>query len=144
MLRQEPIQSVELSTIAHATEDPNKVDKALQNLLQGIHQQFTRHYLEGHHGNPIVKIEAKLTHENAGEFAYSLVHKLSKSERLLLLRDIQLHSDDDGNLYIRVDKQRSLQGAIQMAEDDPIRVKIKFNRLIGDYKKSMMLFLESD
>jgi len=37
-----------------------------------------------------------------------------------------------------------LQGAFQMAEDDPIRVKIKFNRLIGDFKKSMMTFLESE
>ena len=91
-----------------------------------------------------MKIEAKVTHENAGEFAYSLIRKLSKSERLLLIRDLQLHSDDDGNLYIRVDKQRSLQGVLQMAEDDAIRIKIKFNRLIGDYKKSMMLFLESD
>jgi RNA binding exosome subunit len=91
-----------------------------------------------------VKIEAKLTYENANQFAYSLVRKLAKSERLILLRDLQLHSDDDGNLYIRLDKQRLLQGSVQVAEDDPIRVKIKFNRLIGDCKKSMMLFLESD
>jgi RNA binding exosome subunit len=143
-LRQEPIQSVEISTIAHATEDPSKVDNALQNLLLDIHQPFTRRYLEGHHGNPIVKIESKLTHENAARFAYTLIHHLSKSERLKLLRDLQLHSDDDGNLYIRVDKQKSFLGAIQMAEEDPIRVKIKFNRLMGDSKKSMMNFLESE
>jgi RNA binding exosome subunit len=143
-LRQELIQSVELSTIAHATEDPSKVDKALQNMLQDIHQPFTRRYLEGHHGNPIVKIEAKLAYEDASQFAYMLIHKLSKSERLIILRDLQLHSDDDGNLYIRVDKQRLLQGTLQIAEDDPIRVKIKFNRLMGDCKKSMMQFLESD
>jgi len=143
-LRQEPIQSVEISTIAHATEDPSKVDNALQNLLLDTHQPFTRRYLEGHHGNPIVKIEAKLTHESAARFAYTLIRHLSKSERLILLRDLQLHSDDDGNLYIRVDKQKSLLGAFQMAEEDPIRVKIKFNRLMGDSKKSMMNFLESE
>ena len=91
-----------------------------------------------------MKIESKLTHENAARFAYTLIRHLSKSERLKLLRDLQLHSDDDGNLYIRVDKQKSLLGAIQMAEEDPIRVKIKFNRLMGDCKKSMMNFLESE
>jgi len=95
-LRQEPIQSVELSTIAHATEDPSKVDKALQNLLLGINQPFTRRYLEGHHGNPIVKIEAKLTDEMAGQFAHSLVSKLPKIERLKILRDLQLVSQDSG------------------------------------------------
>jgi len=91
-----------------------------------------------------VKLEAKLTSEDAGRFASSLVSKLSQSERLKILKDLQLHSDDDGNLYIRVDKQKLLQGAFQMAEDDPIRVKIKFNRLMGDFKKSMMTFLESE
>ena len=144
MLTQEVIQSVEISTIAHATEDPAKVDNALQNLLLGIHQPFTRRYLEGHHGNPIVKIEAKLAHKTATQFAHLFIQRLTKSERLLLLRDLQLHSDDEGNLYIRVDKQKSLLGTFEIADDDPIRLKIKFNRLMGDSKKSMMDFLESE
>ena len=143
-MRQEPIQSVELSTIAHATEDTNRVDRALQSLLEDIPQQLTRQYLEGHHGNPIVRIEVKLTSEDASQFAYSLIGKLSASERLILLRDLRLHSDEDGNLYIRIDKQGLLQGTFQIADDDPIRVKIKFNRLIGDCKKSMARFLESE
>jgi len=143
-LRQGPIQSVEVSTIAHATEDPIKVDRALLALLQGINQQFTRHFLEGHHGNPIVKIETRLANDNANQFARLLIRKLPESERLLLLRDLELHSDDDGNLFIRVDKQKLLQGDFRMAEDDPVRVRIKFNRLIGDCKRSMMLLLETD
>ena len=143
-MRQNPIQFVELSTLAHATEDPSKVDKALRTLLLGNPQQFTRQYLEGHHGNPIVRIEAKLTEENATRFALLLGSKLAKSERLVLLKDIDLHSDVDGNLFIRLDKQKLLQGAFQIAEDDPIRVKIKFNRLVGDSKSAMIRFLEPD
>ena len=143
-MRQNPIQFVELSTLAHATEDLSKVDKALRTLLLGNPQQFTRQYLEGHHGNPIVRIEAKLTEENATRFALLLGSKLAKSERLVLLKDIDLHSDVDGNLFIRLDKQKLLQGAFQIAEDDPIRVKIKFNRLVGDSKSAMIRFLESD
>jgi RNA binding exosome subunit len=139
MLTQEPIQSVEISTIAHATEDLGKVDIALQNL--GIHQPLTRRYLEGHHGNPIVKIEAKLTHKTAAQFARLFIQQLTKKDRLLLLNDLQLHSDDEGNLYIRIDKQESFLGTFQMAEDDLIRIKIKFSRLMGDSKKGMMNFL---
>jgi len=144
MLVQEAIQSVEISTIAHATEDPTKVENALQNLLLGIHQPFTRRYLEGHHGNPIVKIEAKLTKKTAVQFANLFIQQLTKSERFSILRHLQLHSDDEGNLYIRVDKQKSLLGTFQMADDDSIRLKIKFSRLMGDSKKSMMDFLESE
>jgi len=100
--------------------------------------------LEGHHGNPIVKIDAKIVSDDAGQFAHLLGSKLSKSERIMLLRNLLLHSDDDGNLYIRVDKQKLLQGTFQLTEDDPIRIKIKFNRLMGDFRKAMMTFLESD
>ena len=91
-----------------------------------------------------MKIEAKLTGEDAGHFARLLGSKLSKSERLVLLRDLHLHSDNDGNLFIRVEKQKLLRGVFQIAEDDPIRVKIKFNRLMGDCTKAMMTFLESE
>ena len=142
-MTQEVIQSVEVSTIIHATEDPVKVDKAIQNLLLDIHQPFTRRYLEGHHGNPIVKVEAKLMHKTAMQFAQQFIKRLTQSNRLMLLRDLHLHSDDEGNLFIRVDKQKSFLGNFQIADDDPIRVKIKFNRL-GEYQQSMKSFLESE
>jgi len=137
-----PIQSVEISTIAHATEDISKVENALRRL--GITVPFTRRNLEGHHGNLIVKVDARLSHKDAGRFAESLIKLLSRTERLQIQRDLTLHSDDEGNLYIRLDKQRLFLGEVRLSEEDPVRVKIKFNRLLGESKRAMTVLLESE
>jgi RNA binding exosome subunit len=144
MAEKSPIQSVEISTIAHATEDTSKVEAALRKLLLDISLPFTRRYLEGHHGNPIVKVDAKLSHKDAVKFATSLIQLLSRSERLQIQRDLALHIDSEGNLYIRLNKQKLFLGEVRLGEEDPIRVRIKFNRLIGEAKVAMTGFLESE
>jgi len=140
------IQSVEISTIIHATEDPEKVQTALDTVLPcTLRQQFTRRYVEGHHGNPITTVNAKLTKPaDILQFTNHFISKLQRIERLKITRDLTLHSDADGNLYIRVDKQTASQGTVQLSEDDPIRVKIKFSRLGGKTEELMKKFLEPD
>ena len=144
MAEKSPIQSVEISTIAHATEDTSKVEDALRKLLLGTSLQFTRRHLEGHHGNPIVKVDARLSYKDAVRFAETLIKLLSRSERLQIQRDLTLHSDDEGNLYIRLDKQKLFLGEVRLGEEDPVRVKIKFNRLLGESERAMTGFLESE
>ena len=135
------IHSVEISTIAHATEDPAKVEIALRN-VSSLNLQFTRRYLEGHHGNPIVKLDTRLTDNIATEVARGFIEQLSNSDRCLIERDLALYSDAEGNLYIRIDKQKSFRGAVQLGVDDPIRIKIKFNRLTGKPNEVISKFLE--
>jgi RNA-binding protein len=140
------IQSVEISTIIHATEDPEKVQTALDTVLPyTLRQLFTRRYVEGHHGNPIITVNAKLTKPtDINQFTNHFIPKLQHIERLKITRDLTLHSDADGNLYIRVDKQTASQGTVQLSEDDPIRVKIKFSRLSRKTEELMKKFLEPD
>ena len=106
-----PIQSVELSTIAHATDDLDKVQIALTHLLpesQRGRQLFTRRYMEGHYNNPIVTFAAKLADPSeVEEFAKFLLSQLPKGDKLSIERELSLHSDDEGNLYLRIDKQRA-------------------------------------
>ena len=101
------IQSVELSTIAHATDDLDKVQIALSHLLPdslGGRQLFTRKYLEGHYNNPIVTFAARLTDSSeVDEFARFLLSHLPRSEKLSIGRELSLHSDSEGNLYLRID-----------------------------------------
>jgi len=142
------VQSVEISTIAHATDDPDKVQLALHNLLPESlreRQLFTRRYVEGHHGNPIVTFDARLTRPAEGEaLAKHVISRLSRSERMLIVRDLALHVDDEGNLYVRVDKQQAFRRAVELSDEDPIRVRIKFNRLRGTVERLMRDFLESE
>jgi RNA binding exosome subunit len=98
--------------------------------------------MTGHHGNPIIRVDTKLARHDAVEFAKSLNQRLSGIDRLRLQRDLSLYSDEDGNLYIRLDKQHLFNDEIKLGDDDPIRVRMKFNRLIGDPGKLMMRYLE--
>ena len=96
------VQSVEISAIAHATDNLEKIQAALTTImpesLKG-RQLFTRRYLEGHYRNPITTFEARLTKPaDVEEFTSNFFRRLSKSEKLRIERDLALHSDPEGNL----------------------------------------------
>jgi RNA binding exosome subunit len=142
------VQHVQISTIAHATDDLDKVQVSLRFILPEPLKEkevFTRRYLQGHHGNPIVTFEAKLsTKHEVDQFKHQFSRQLARNEKLVIERDLENHSDDEGNLYIRLDKQQAFRGAMELGDEDPIRLKLKFSRLRGDAKDLMREFLESE
>ncbi|HXZ97870.1 MAG TPA: RNA-binding domain-containing protein [Candidatus Acidoferrum sp.] len=142
------IQSVQISTIAHATDDLDKIHEALRFLLPDslkAGEVFTRRYVQGHHGNPIVTFEARLTKpQQLDQFARHLRKQLAKHEKLLIQHNLERHCDDQGNLYVRLDKQQAFRGTLELSDDDPIRVKLKFSRLGGHTEELINEFLESD
>jgi len=106
---------------------------------------FTRRYIQGHHGNPIVTFEAKLTKpQEVDQFTHHFTRQLEKNEKLLIERDLDMHSDEEGNLYIRIDKQQAFRGVIELGDEDPIRLRLKFSRLSGEAGELMKKFLESE
>ncbi len=147
-LNKQAVHSVEISAIAHATDDLDKVQRSLTTILPDSlkeQQLFTRRYLEGHHRNPIVTFEARLTRPvDVEDFASNFFRQLSKNQKLRIARDLALHSDADGNLFIRIDKQKAFRGILELGEEDPIRVRLKFNRLTGPPAELMKKTLESD
>ena len=142
------IQTVEISTIAHATDDLDKVQTVLTRLIPDTlkgRQLFTRRYIQGHYGNPIVTFEARLTKPSEiDEFTTFILSQLSSKDKLAIQRDLKLHSDDDGNLYIRIDKEQTFRGIVQLGEEDPIRVRMKFTRFTGQATDLMIKYLGSE
>lgn len=142
------LQSVQISTIAHATDDLEKVQVALRFLLPDSlkgRELFTRKYMEGHHGNPIVTFEAKLTKpQEVDQFSRHFTKQLPEAEKRLIEGSLDKHSDEEGNLFIRFDKQQAFRGIVALCDEDPIRVKLKFNRLGGETEELMRELLESD
>lgn len=147
-MNKQVVQSVEISAIAHATDSLDKIQTAINALLPGSlkgRQLFTRRYLEGHYRNPIVTFEARLTKPGEiEEFTDSFIHRLPRDERLRIQRDLALHSDTEGNLYIRINKQQAFRGILELGDEDPIRVKLKFSRLGVNAAESMKIVLESE
>lgn len=124
-----PIAYIDIRVFAHATEDSDKVQAAVKNLLTPNLSQtlvFEKNHLEGHHGNPITLFTARLTDKKEMPSAVARIgQSLSSLDREQLEGDIKLHLEK-GNLYLRFDKQAAFLGTPKFTQNDPIHVKIHF------------------
>jgi RNA binding exosome subunit len=125
-----PFLSAQLSVIAHATEDIQRVEQATRFLIELISKtqvNLTRQYMKGHHGNTITTISAKLAGKALFPNALELLsQKLSESDRQFLGNDIESCVDKEGNLYLRFNKQDAFVRAVKFYQGDPIRMRLKF------------------
>jgi len=124
-----PIGYIDIRVFAHATEDTNKVQTAVRNLLPTELAEtlvFQTTSLTGHYGNPITLLSTKLTDKKllpvALEKIGSGLNSLDKEE---LSRDLKLHMEK-GNLYLRFDKQSAFLGNMKFTQNDPVHFKIHF------------------
>ena len=126
-----PVAYVDVRFCAHATEDVEKVVKAVQNTLPSDHIEditFKRSNLEGHYGNPITFFETRIKDkETVRALVENLSVNLSSLDKEELGRTIH-RCVDKGNLYIRLDKQAAFQGKIKLVTSDPIRIRIRFRK----------------
>ena len=108
-----PIAYIDIRVFAHATEDPEKVQTAVLNLLPEELAKtiiFQKTTLTGHYGNPITLFVAKLTDK---KLLLGVLQKiglgLSSLDKEELCQTLKLHLEK-GNFYLRFDKQTSFSG----------------------------------
>lgn len=126
-----PIAYIDIRTFAHATEDTDKVQTALNNtlpteLIQTINFQKTN--LTGHHGNLITLLETRIKDKNTTQAVFQkLAAGLSIIDKEQLNSEIKQHLEK-GNLYLRLDKQNAYLGQIRLGQTDPIHLRIHFKK----------------
>jgi RNA binding exosome subunit len=120
---------IDISFFAHATEDPEKVTKAVENVVSAVPAQgivFKRSKLKGEYTNPIIYFKARVTKGAvADSILKNVADKLPESEKEKLLRELSLRLER-GSLYIRFDKQAAFKGKLMIGREDPIHVRIRF------------------
>jgi RNA binding exosome subunit len=121
------VREVEVSAFAHATEDEDKVEKALRNLLPEETRDIRvkRMPLTGYHGDPITVVTGKMRKKEATGVLRKVVQALSSLDQQRLLDESEERLDDGGNLYIRLDKQKAYLGKASLLETDPVRMKFR-------------------
>ncbi len=121
-----PFRSVVVGTLAHATEDEQRVLEALRTLLPD-EVEVRRSKLRGHHGNPIVGFEARVGRRRfLHEFWRGLMAKLRAEELKKLERIAPERIGGDCCLYLRFDKQLAHSGELALTESgDAIHLKLK-------------------
>jgi RNA binding exosome subunit len=130
-----PIAYIEIRVFSHATEDLNKVQTAVRNTLPSNlanELKFTQTNIMGHHGNPIISLETKLTDKAAMPIVLEkLAISLSPLDKEQLCTEIDQHIERH-NLYLRLDKQNAYLGALKLTPKDPIHFKIHFKNRASD------------
>lgn len=131
-----PIGYVNIRVFSHATEDEERVIKAVCNTLPvelGESVVFKKVGLTGHHGNPIMLIEVELADR---QLLMSVLEKigtgLTALDKETLSQEMNLHLEKS-NLYLRFDKQQAFLGEPRFSSNDPIHFKIHFrNKTAGE------------
>jgi len=117
--------AAEVNVVLHATEDIGKVLLSIQNVLSVPSERFSSLPTQGHYKNKILLVKANLSSQEAGLLAIHILSLLNSSDREHLSSLLAEYSDEKGNLYFRLDKQRICHGKVSLSETDAIRLKFK-------------------
>ncbi len=120
--------SVKISTITHATEDPEKVARVIRNLsLGGTSLGFTMTRAKGHHGNEIATSVLMIRNTtNAEVFLKNIWSGLSQLDKTEVYSSLASRIDSSGTMFLRLDKQEALKGRIRLENTDPVKIEISF------------------
>jgi RNA binding exosome subunit len=126
-----PIAYIDMRVFAHATEESEKVLTAARNTLpteSASTVMFKETALTGHHGNPITLFETRIKDKKVAKaFLEKLASALNMLDKETLNREFAQHFEN-GNLYIRLDKQSAYLGALKLSSTDTIHLRIHFKK----------------
>ncbi|MCE4624458.1 MAG: hypothetical protein F7C35_01155 [Desulfurococcales archaeon] len=140
------VHSIKLRVNVHATEDEEKVRKAL---LEAIPEEYRskvrieREEYTGHYGNPILVLSINVENPDESEKILNyILSKLDRVDKTMLAASLEERVDKEGSLYFRLSKQDALQGRLTIYEsDDVIRVKVGYSgrrkRALHDYERRL-------
>lgn len=108
--------------LCHATEDPDKVKRAMANAF-GNHAEIKVSETEGVHGNKIIVLETSL--ESADQIA-DFIARLDKADLEVVAESAASRIDEHCNLFFRLDKQLAFHEKIKLtAGDDAIAIRLR-------------------
>ncbi len=115
---------VKVKAVCYATEDEDLIHDVMVDLIGSDDEElFDVDISEGLHGNPITVIDANLSHNKEYE---RLFRNIGESPLKTVLDEIEQRVDDDCVLYLRLDKQKAVQGIYEISHSgDVISVTAK-------------------
>jgi len=101
---------VRVQMFGYATENIELLEETMCGLVNP--DDISEDISEGEHGNETLIIQARLTKQ--GQYT-SLFRKLPDEVLEYIVEDIENRVDDDCILYLRLDKQKAVQGIYEVA-----------------------------
>ncbi len=125
------ITSVEIQTFCYPTEDLEKVKRAFL-AISPVEPEITK--TTTHFHTDMLVLKARIKGKKIRDFLARL-SRLSREEKNEILNTLDSRIDEKGNLYIRLDKFKALEGEVSLARKEPILVVIKFTTYPFDREK---------
>lgn len=128
------VRRIEITTSIHATEDEEKVRKAVLNLVpEELRDQARIKQLvfQGHYGNPIKRLILTITGKNADKVFRNLISKMTSTDKKIIDVTLENRLDSSSHLYIRLSKQDAYRGSVVLYEgDDIIKIVATLNHSV--------------
>ncbi len=121
-----PFRSVVVSTFVHATEAEERVLDAVRILLPE-EIEVRRSRLKGHHGNPIMSLEARIGRKGAlRELWQRVLAKVHGGELEKIAKVAPGRIDETCHLHLRFDKQLAYAGELVLTDGgNAIHLRLK-------------------
>jgi len=120
-----PFRSAVVSTFVHATEAEKRILDALRILLPE-EIEVRRLRFKGHHGNPILSLEARIGRKETQELWQRILAKLRGGELEKIAMVAPGRIDKTCHLHLRFDKQLAYAGGLALTEGgDVIHLRLK-------------------
>src|SRR3989441_8520735 len=129
--------SAKISAIVHATEDVDRVLRALSRVFPegALPSKAETRRFHGHYGNEIRMVELSIRGAPARSFLVHLWKSLPSFDRASILDALSNHLDPSGGLYLRLDKGEAFRGLLRMKDQDPNQPPLSVPRGIKRNRK---------
>ena len=117
-----PLHYVDLRAFSYVTEDERRVEEALRTFLPEDHP-IDRQESEGHHGDRIVVLSARV--ENADGVRAVLDRVRDASDLDDVLTELDERVTEDCELFMTFDKAAAYRGAVQFGDGITFRAKVE-------------------
>ncbi|MEB3774446.1 MAG: hypothetical protein GSR86_05935 [Desulfurococcales archaeon] len=138
-----PVRTLHIRVYIHATEDEDKVIRAVRNIIPADILEEADKSIEtyqGHYGNPIKVLRITISGGRVKDALESILGRLSPADKASMRSSLDERVDKTGTLHIRLSKQDALQGRLILYEaDDVIKVEIGFT---GGRRKAIKSYEE--
>jgi len=117
-----PLHYVDLRAFCYATEDEERVERALMTYLPDD-VELDRAVSEGHHGDRIVVLSARV--ERADEIRHVLDTLAELDDVDTVIEELEERVDDNCAFYLTLDKQAAFSGEIRRGDGITFRTKVE-------------------
>jgi RNA binding exosome subunit len=118
------IHNISYRVFIQGTENQEKVEEALKTIFPLAAPEIE--HTEGYYQNPVTILSQKITKKREIKEFIQKLQEMDKKDIIKDGNDFQRKMDDNGNFFLRFDKQEALKGNWKVVEHgDSIHVRIK-------------------